>query len=89
MYFIPANIVKSKAMKKAHILIIADTLSINNNGLPNSKSQSDMALEYGLTRKTINSAISDLAQAGLIIVNGVEGSTLELTVNQQALSDFK
>lgn len=76
-------------MKKSHILIIADTLAINNEGFVNDKSQAQMASEYGLTRKTIGIAISDLEKLGLISVGGVKGYSLELIVNKQALMDFK
>lgn len=66
-----------KAIKKTHLLLLADTLSFNEQGMVNYKSQTTMARDYGVTRKTVNNAIGDLKKLGLLKVTE-QGDSLPL-----------
>lgn len=88
-YQISHRLASCKKMKKAHLIIIAEACSFNAQGKHLWKSQSTMAQEIGVTRKTINATIKELVDLGiLVILRKVHNETLVLCINKPNLMAY-
>ncbi len=88
-YQVSHRLASCKKMKKAHLIIIADTYSFNSKGKVNYKSQTRIAKECGASRKTVNLAIKDLRDIGILnVVESKFKETLKLTINKPNLMAY-
>lgn len=88
-YQVSHRLASCKKMKKAHIIIISDTYSFNSQGKVNYKSQSRMAVECGVSIRTINSAIKDLRDLGILnVIESKFKETLKMTINKPKLMAY-
>ncbi|QKN84429.1 hypothetical protein MARILYN_21 [Vibrio phage Marilyn] len=88
-YQISVRLASCKQLKKAHLIILADTLSFNSQGRVNFKSQDRIASECGVHRHTVITAIKQLREWGLLSANESKfKETLKLVVNYPNMIRF-
>lgn len=88
-YQISVRLASCKQLKKAHLIILADTLSFNSKGKVNFKSQDRIASECGVHRHTVIAAIKQLREWGLLSANESKfKETLKLVVNYPNMIRF-
>lgn len=88
-YQISVRLASCKQLKKAHLIILADTLSFNARGQVNFKSQDRIAAECGVHRHTVIAAIKQLREWGLLSAKESKfKETLKLVVNYPKMIKF-
>lgn len=88
-YQISVRLASCKLLKKAHLIILADTLSFNARGQVNFKSQDRIAAECGVHRHTVIAAIKQLREWGLLSAKESKfKETLKLVVNYPKMIQF-
>lgn len=88
-YRISVRLASCKQLRKAHLIILADTLSFNAQGKVNFKSQDRIASECGVNRGTVINAIKQLREWGLLSAKESKfKETLKLVVNYPNLMRF-
>ncbi len=88
-YKVGWKIASISKIKKAHMIIIADVISFNDQGMDCYKSQSTMAKCCGVTRKTINTTISELKGWGFLeITEQGKHQPLIMRINKTKLEQW-
>lgn len=88
-YQVSNRLASCKQINKAHLLIISDTYQFTVRGRINFKSQTRIANECGVSRRTVNRAIKDLKGWGLLKCEEARfKETLKMAIHPARLMHF-